>query len=260
MGITDQNIMMTKSSKKLMPMSDTNKQTVKIVENSEQGGTFEKNLSEFGSKQNIQPINVNTKQFEASGNMNTINMPNGQGTNREALLDGLGQTGENNMGTVDKTMDVSLKQTMLHKELFENDPISNKIILCDQDVIDFGYCNALQLSGQRELSVTNTSGTKITVSWTRNYTENSDIPIFSVNPQSANLKAGETYTFMVNFRPTHRSAFFFLKLQAIAINYEENLSEFLSGAGVRMRKRNIKGTKTVSIKENYGMLTFPPVM
>jgi len=49
MGITDQNIMMTKSSKKLMPMSDTNKQTVKIVENSEQGGTFEKNLSEFGS-------------------------------------------------------------------------------------------------------------------------------------------------------------------------------------------------------------------
>jgi hypothetical protein len=38
------------------------------------------------------------------------------------------------------------------------------------------------------------------------------------------------------------------------------LSEFLSGAGVRMRKRNLKGGKTVASKDSSKMLTFPPVM
>ena len=158
-------------------------------------------------------------------------------------------------------MDVMQKQPQLHREIFECDNVTKRIIVCETEITDFGFCNALQLSGQRELVVQNMSASKLTVSWTRNYVENSDIPIFSVNPQSANLRPGESYNFMVNFRPTHRSAFFFQKLQAIAVNYEENLSEFLSGASMRMRKRKLKElSKQGTSLEGAKGFSFPPVM
>lgn len=206
----------------------------------------------FGSKSNLPEI---APENLLQGSGTKIETTQNQANIDE--IDQLAQTGENNMNTEFKTMDINSKQPFLHKELFGNDPVTNKIIVCENEYTDFGFCNALQVSGQREVTIQNTSGTKLTVSWTRNYIENSDIPIFSVNPQSANLRAGESFNFCVNFRPTHRSAFFFQKLQAIAVNYEENLSEFLSGAGNRMRKKKLK---ELSSGTNTKTQSFPPVM
>ena len=43
----------------------------------------------------------------------------------------------------------------------------------------------------------------------------------------------------------------------IAVNYEENLSEFLSGAGNRMKKKKLK---ELSNATNQKPQSFPPVM
>lgn len=159
------------------------------------------------SKDNTQ----NNVEFDNGERTEIIN-PDGTVNMRETVQEGtdlLGKTGDGIMQTEVRTLDITAKQPLLHRELFGNDPTTNKIIVCENEFTDFGFCNALQVSGQREITINNVSGTKLTVSWTRNYTENSEIPIFSVSPQSANLRAGEAFTFTVNFRPTHRSAFFF---------------------------------------------------
>ena len=53
---------------------------------------------------------------------------------------------------------------VLHRELFQQ-PSTNQLISLNEDNLEFGFCEVMTMSGQREIEVVNKMQTKLTLYW-----------------------------------------------------------------------------------------------
>ncbi|KAM3137891.1 hypothetical protein pb186bvf_009972 [Paramecium bursaria] len=131
----------------------------------------------------------------------------------------------------------SPNQTVLFKELMLSPQSDHRLIQFSEEFMDFGYTEAMQSSGVRDLILHNKLNCKLTFFWTiqNHQTVDGDkLPVFLVYPETQSVHARQSCRFQISFRPTKSSYYYFQDIQFFAIKYNPNLTKKI----VENMKRN----------------------
>ena len=109
---------------------------------------------------------------------------------------------------------------------------SDELLQTDRSIseiaLDFGFCDVMTLSSQKEIEVTNRLQSKLNLNWITQKKENLNgeyMTVFQVFPESAVLKPNVPVRFTVTFRPLKGNNYYFQHLQFYAVRQNSKITK-----------------------------------
>eukprot|EP00736_Rhodelphis_marinus_P012525 Rmarinus@m.24524 len=152
-----------------------------------------------------------------------------------------------------------LTRRALYEDLFSKQSHPSHEIFIEEEVIDFGAGSRRRLNDYKTVHVTNRTKGKIMVSWTNLVNKvneehamdatHDSTAVFSVFPETGDIKPGGTLDFRVNFRPDKDNQYFSVRLECFA--------EFKAMRNFRLIKDDTVMTPPVALSVLARGHTFP---